>query len=206
MSRALLNVVLIGLVVLLLVIPVSIGLQKLERLQAEQPTVVQGSLALEPTAQVAAGDTGYASQAFSMSYPAQWKQSATSVQLRDGTLAHAVVFADGQNTSATVYTMNAASNQLQPHMDNAALLTAGSAPVSLVRSGIVQKYDGAEWTEDDYSWMGTVGTKSVPFSMRVLGGTGGILSYVIVLSAPSARMSQDSATIFSHMLATFRFN
>lgn len=205
-SRAVMNVLLIGLILVILAIPISIGLTRLGSLNAQATPPVQVSGTPVPTAPVAGGFTGYAVPLFSLAYPSAWQHHATDESLPDGTPAHEDSFTDGQGTTAALYTTGGAVDLLAMHMDQLAINTAVNAPLKPTKLGAVHTYDGAKWLENDYTFSGVLNDKPMQMQMRVLGVVYGAAAYLFVLSAPQAAFGTINSADFEPLLTSFRFD
>lgn len=204
-SRLTLNTALIGLIVLILAIPISIGLTHLASLTSQATPAAQVSGTPVPTAPVADGFTGYAAPLFSLSYPSGWKHSALDQRLSDGTSAHEDTFTDGQGTTVSLYTTYGTANLLQSYMDELAADSAGNAPPKASTLGATRTYTRAKWLESDYTYSGIVNGKVAQVQMRVLAIIQGATAYIFVLTTPQSSFDQTNAADFEPLLNSFRF-
>lgn len=204
-SRATMNVLLIALILVILAIPISIGLNHLASLNPQAtPPVVSGTAV--PTAPVASGFTGYAVPLFSLAYPSTWKHSTASRQLSDGTTAHEDSFTDGQGTTASLYTTPGTANQLQPYRDELASDTAVNAPLKASVLGATHTYNDVKWLESDYTFSGILNEKPAQMQMRVLAAIQGATAYFFVLTTPQSSFGHVNTSDFEPLLTSFRFD
>lgn len=205
-SRTMLNVLLIGLILLILAIPISIGLTHLARLQTKAPPTPQSVGTAVPTAPVANNFTGYAVALYSLSYPSGWKPSSATAQLPDGTAANEESFSDGHGTTASLYTTLGTADLLQTYVDELASYTAVNAALQPSVLAGTHTYNGVKWLESDYTFSGIVNGKAAVVQMRVLAAISGATAYVFVLTAPQGSFGSSNTASFEPLLNSFRFN
>ncbi|MGH2517298.1 MAG: hypothetical protein ACRDHP_16740 [Ktedonobacterales bacterium] len=205
-SRATLNVLLIGLILLILAIPISIGLTHLASLQPQSPPTPRVSGTAVPTAPVANNFTGYAVSLFSLSYPSAWKHATTTLRLSDGTAANEDTFTDGKGTTAALYTTLGTADLLQPYLDELASYTAVNAALQPIVLGTTRTYNGVKWVESDYTFSGIINGKPATMQMRVLAAIQGATAYFLVLTAPQTSFGHANSANFEPLLSSFRFN
>lgn len=206
LSRVTLNMLLIGVILVILAIPISIGLGRLAILNSQPTPLPQVGGTPVPTAPVPDGFTGYTAQLFSLAYPSIWQHHVTTQQLSDGTPAQDDSFTDGQGATAALYTTAGTADLLASHMDELATDTAVNSPLKPTALGATHTYNGTKWVESDYTFSGLVNGQPVQMQMRVLGAIHGAAAYLFVLTAPRSSFSATNSADFEPLLNSFRFD
>jgi hypothetical protein len=205
-SRGATNLLLIGLILVILAIPITIGLTHLASLNPQPAPTVQVRATQVPTAPVANGFTGYSATLFSLSYPSAWQHAATTQQFSDGTPAQEDSFTDGQGTTAALYTTLGTANLLQPYLDELASDAAINASLKPLVLATTHTYNAVKWVESDYTFSGILNGKPAQIQMRVLAVIQGATAYFFVLTAPQSSFGHANSADFEPLLASFRFN
>jgi Flp pilus assembly protein TadD len=155
------------------------------------------------------GFSGYANSHFSIAYPSDWTHISATPTLATGTPTQIEEFVGPDAQEVIVGTAVAVpDDELGPLLDAAADLITQQAALQAVGSGLHRIYDGQQWNENDYTFIGggdSAGIAATQIQIRALAVDVRVTTYFVVAFGPQESFSTANAMYIEPMLASFRF-